>query len=108
MDTKLNNSIEKSSFLSTLNNEVRFIAVDKTGAEQYNAQSCDCDRCVIVMKERLILAEAKMNGGDGMVSLKEILFFDEELFSLRIEPKQEKRIGFVKTVPSPRRYDQYN
>ena len=95
------NTLGGNPLESILNGEVYTIAIDNSFAEQYNPQSCDCDRCVIVMKDRVFLAVAEKKDEGGAISLKEIPTFDKELFSLRIEPKPGKDIRFVKLLCHP-------
>lgn len=58
-----------------------------------NLQSCDCDSVLIKMKNRneLICLECE----NGILTLKETLSYDSDLFNLMHTPPKEAHISFV-------------
>ena len=83
---------------TVLDDEVLYVAVDKEGAAQFNAQSCDCDRVVIAMRSCTVLAEFKPIPGqdEGEIAVRCVKSYDEERFCHIVRPKKGETIRFVK------------
>ena len=67
-----------------LSGDVLYVAVEKSGSEQFNQQSCDCNRLMIVMADKILSVEHEEHGEDGTIGFERVSSFSKELYSLRI------------------------
>ncbi len=67
-----------------LSGDVLYVAVEKSGSEQLNRQSCDCNRLMIVMADKILSVEHEEHGEDGTIGFERVSSFSKELYSLRI------------------------
>ena len=80
----------------TLSGDVLYVAVEKSGTEQFNQQSCDCNRLMIVMADKILSVEHEEHGEDGTIGFERVSSFSKELYSLRISAPSEGAFRFVK------------
>ena len=69
-----------------LNRSVQFIAIAKEGAECLNAQSCDCDKLIVVTDEDIIWMKSDSFGGMPIIGFDTLISFNPEVYSLIISP----------------------
>lgn len=55
-----------------LSGDVLYMAIEKSGSEQLNQQSCDCNRLMIVMADKILGVEHEEHGEDGTIGFERI------------------------------------
>ena len=80
----------------SLAGEVRFMAVSKEDAVQYNAQSCDCPEIIITMRDRTFSAEHEEHGEDGAIGLDELYPITDTSHYHIVAPPSEGVFEFIK------------
>ncbi len=79
-----------------LSGDVLYMAIEKSGSEQLNQQSCDCNRLMIVMADKILGVEHEEHGEDGTIGFERISSFSKEIYSLRISAPSDGIFRFVK------------
>ncbi len=95
------NDLEIEDLDQILAGEVLYMAIEGKHALQINAQSCNCSRVIIVMRDYTLLAEHRNNGEAGAICFKKMTSFDAKAYNLRISPPPSKKIQYVKTFFAP-------
>ncbi len=84
----------------SLAGEVAYMAIAQEDADQINRQSCDCFEVVIVMRDRILLAEHEHHGEDGAIGFDKISNFNENRYGLRVVAPPNGIFKFVKVLYS--------
>ena len=79
-----------------LSGDVLYMAIEKSGSEQLNQQSCDCNRLMIVKADKILGVEHEEHGEDGTIGFERISSFSKEIYSLRISAPSDGIFRFVK------------
>ena len=75
---------------------VIYMAVAEEDAYQFNSQSCDCSKLIIVMTDRILSAVHVKKGEDGAIGFEESTSFNEKKYNLRIVAPPNGKFEFMK------------
>ena len=75
--------------------KVLYMAIAKNDADQYNPQSCDCTEVIIVMDDRILIAEHEKDGETGAISFDTLSDFNGEMRRLRVTAPSDGTFEFM-------------